>query len=67
MAPLGLLFSVAGCAARADAAEQAAAEPQPLRVYYIGNSVTDTVRYASLEKMAAEAGKPADWGGGATF
>ncbi len=62
MSRLALLAAVAGGAAPVGAAEQATAGPQPLRVYYIGNSVTDTVRYSSLEKMAAEAGKRIVWG-----
>jgi hypothetical protein len=33
-----------------------------LRVYYIGNSVTDTVRYGELAKLAATRGVKLDWG-----
>ena len=40
---------------RGDAAET-------LRVYFIGNSVTDTVRYESLEKLIATRGGKLDWG-----
>jgi len=33
-----------------------------LRVYFIGNSVTDTVRYGSLAKLAASRGHQLVWG-----
>ena len=33
-----------------------------LRVYYIGNSVTDTVRYGELAKLTATRGVKLDWG-----
>ena len=33
-----------------------------LRVYYIGNSVTDTVRYGELARLAATRGVKLDWG-----
>lgn len=36
--------------------------PQPLRVYFIGNSVTDTVGYAALSKAAAARGHKIAWG-----
>lgn len=42
-----------------------AAEPaktDPLRVYFVGNSVTDTIRYEALEKMAASRGRTLVWG-----
>ncbi len=32
------------------------------RVYFIGNSVTDTIRYRELEQLAAERGKQLVWG-----
>lgn len=38
------------------------AETNTLRVYYIGNSVTDTIRYAELAKLAATRGVKLDWG-----
>ena len=39
-----------------------AADPQTLRVYFIGNSVTDTVRYGELAKLAAAREVKLDWG-----
>ena len=33
-----------------------------LRVYFIGNSVTDTVRYGELAKLAATRDVKLDWG-----
>ena len=33
-----------------------------LRVYYLGNSVTDTVRYGELAKLAATRGVKLHWG-----
>ena len=39
-----------------------AADPQTLRVYFIGNSVTDTVRYGELAKLAAARDVKLDWG-----
>ncbi len=39
-----------------------AADPQTLRVYFIGNSVTDTVRYSELAKLAAAREVQLDWG-----
>jgi hypothetical protein len=36
--------------------------PAPLRVYYIGNSVTDTVRYGALAKLAATREVTIIWG-----
>jgi len=38
------------------------AETNLLRVYYIGNSVTDTVRYGELAKLAATRGVKVEWG-----
>ena len=35
---------------------------QTLRVYYIGNSVTDTIRYKPLAELAATRGVKLDWG-----
>lgn len=43
----------------------AAAEPKAadaLRVYFVGNSVTDTIRYDTLEKLAASQGRRLVWG-----
>lgn len=59
-----ILCPLAAAVARPAAicAAEPADGPTALRVYYIGNSVTDTVRYAALEKMAAEAGKRIVWG-----
>lgn len=39
-----------------------AAESAPLRVYFIGNSVTDTVRYEALARLAEARGLRLDWG-----
>lgn len=36
--------------------------PQQLRVYFIGNSITDTVNYAALSKAAAARGHKLIWG-----
>jgi hypothetical protein len=38
------------------------AEDQPHRVYFVGNSVTDTIRYGSLVKLAASRGHTLTWG-----
>lgn len=43
-------------AATAQAQQKTAKTPQTLRVYHIGNSVTDTIRYHALAKMAETAG-----------
>jgi hypothetical protein len=37
-------------------------EDQPLRVYFVGNSVTDTIRYGSLVKLARSRGRTLTWG-----
>jgi len=39
-----------------------ATEPSVLRVYFIGNSVTDTVRYGELAELAATRNVKLDWG-----
>jgi len=45
------------------AAEPAGANPPAsLRVYFIGNSVTDTVRYKALAQLAESRGVALDWG-----
>lgn len=49
-----LAFSLSGAAA--------AEPPKTLRVYYLGNSVTDTIRYAQLAKLAATRGVTLTWG-----
>jgi hypothetical protein len=38
------------------------ARAETLRVYFIGNSVTDTVRYGELAKLAETRGVKLDWG-----
>lgn len=38
------------------------AAADPLRVYYIGNSVTDTIRYKPLAELAAARGVTVQWG-----
>jgi hypothetical protein len=37
-------------------------DDQPLRVYFVGNSVTDTIRYAPLAKLVASRGHTLTWG-----
>ncbi len=37
-------------------------EDRPLRAYFVGNSVTDTIRYGSLVKLAASRGHTLTWG-----
>ncbi|MBE0542528.1 MAG: hypothetical protein IH623_14295 [Verrucomicrobia bacterium] len=40
----------------------AAENVKPLRVYYVGNSVTDTIRYGQLAELAASRGVKITWG-----
>ena len=51
------LLALLACAALS---HEAAAET--LRVYFIGNSFTDTVRYDALAKLAETRGAKLDWG-----
>ena len=37
-------------------------EDSPLRTYFVGNSVTDTIRYGSLAKLAESRGHVLTWG-----
>jgi hypothetical protein len=37
-------------------------DDQPLRAYFVGNSVTDTIRYNGLAKLAASRGRTLTWG-----
>ena len=55
------LFVVGTLASRLNlpAADAAAASP---RVYYLGNSVTDTIRYGALAKLAVTRGVKITWG-----
>ena len=39
-------------------------DDKPTRAYFVGNSVTDTIRYGSLAKLAAEPGTHPDLGAG---
>lgn len=39
-----------------------AAGAEPFRVYYIGNSVTDTVKYGAFAKCGEQLGTPIAWG-----
>ena len=39
------------------------ADDSPLRTYFVGNSVTDTIRYGSLAKLAKSQGHTLTWGG----
>lgn len=44
-------------------AEPVGSKPPPsLRVYFMGNSVTDTVRYSALAKLAKSRNVTLDWG-----
>ncbi len=52
---LALLLGLAAAPARAETS-------RTLRVYYIGNSVTDTIRYQPLAELAATRGVRIDWG-----
>jgi hypothetical protein len=38
------------------------ADDNPLRAYFVGNSVTDTIRYGSLAKLAQSRGHALTWG-----
>jgi hypothetical protein len=40
----------------------ALAGDRPLRTYFVGNSVTDTIRYGSLAKLAGSRGHTLTWG-----
>ncbi|MBV9122433.1 MAG: PEP-CTERM sorting domain-containing protein [Planctomycetes bacterium] len=40
----------------------AAAAEQPFRVYFIGNSITDVIHYAELQKLAESRGHSMIWG-----
>lgn len=51
--PLTLVCCLLPATTRAD---------ETLRVYYIGNSVTDTVRYPALAELAQSRGVKIDWG-----
>jgi hypothetical protein len=44
------------------ASHSSGATTNALRVYFIGNSVTDTVRYGELAKLTAARGTKLDWG-----
>jgi len=44
------------------AAVQAQAEEKPLRVYFVGNSVTDTINYRALAELAKSRGHTHVWG-----
>ncbi len=44
------------------AAVHAQAEEKPLRVYFVGNSVTDTIKYRALAKLAKSRGHDHVWG-----
>jgi hypothetical protein len=58
-----LLIVLVALAAFAPASQaQNAPTGRTLRVYFIGNSVTDTIRYGSLAKLAASRGHKLIWG-----
>jgi hypothetical protein len=42
--------------------EMAYGEDSPVRTYFVGNSVTDTIRYDSLAKLAKSRGRTLTWG-----
>ncbi len=44
------------------AAIHAPAEEKPLRVYFVGNSVTDTINYRALAELAKRRGHTQVWG-----
>ena len=44
------------------AAVHAPAEEKPLRVYFVGNSVTDTINYRALAELAKSRGHKHVWG-----
>jgi hypothetical protein len=56
---LALSLLVLGIAARALADDQA---PKTLRVYFVGNSVTDTINYRGLTELAKNRGYTQVWG-----
>jgi hypothetical protein len=37
-------------------------DDSPVRTYFVGNSVTDTIRYGSLAKLAKSQGHTLTWG-----
>lgn len=39
-----------------------AGDEKPLRTYFVGNSVTDTIRYGALAELAASRGRTLTWG-----
>ena len=53
---------LAACALVVLATPVHAGEERTLRVYYVGNSVTDTIRYGSLAKLAESRGHTLTWG-----
>lgn len=54
----GWMLAVSTAMVSADEPDRAS----PLRVYFVGNSVTDTIRYDALEKLAASQGRRLTWG-----
>lgn len=61
--PPGLFLSIVFACLATNGAVCAAESPdRTLRVYFVGNSVTDTVRYGSLAKLAASRGHTLIWG-----
>lgn len=55
-------FACVQSAAQAPAAPVVASKTGDLRVYFIGNSVTDTIRYDALQKLAESRGHKHIWG-----
>jgi hypothetical protein len=60
--PRPLLLLIAALAVAWTAPGRAAGEPKRLRVYFIGNSVTDMVNYSALAKAVAARGEEMVWG-----
>ncbi len=56
------MFRAAITFAIALAAVQAPAEEKPLRVFFVGNSVTDTINYRALAELAKSRGHKQIWG-----
>ena len=55
-------LALLACPAAAPSAPAADREKQALRVYHVGNSVTDTIRYPALKQMVASTGDAYEYG-----
>lgn len=56
------ILAACTCASAQQKAEDAGAPLKRIRIYYIGNSVTDTVQYGKLAEMALKRGFKFEWG-----